>query len=201
MKLGKKSQLALLNNHKKTADLQKLSSVLYEEDQFLSRNQTEEEELSFWEVCRSRSMLVIGVAAAVTTGVFAWTLTQKSEYEGRFQLLVEPAVTQNTLAKIYSGELKLQPAAPATTENAGFDYESQIQVLQSPQVMSPIIKQLQAKYPEINYNYLLNQKADNLPFSQETRLSINRFKNTKIMKLDIGIMTRKKFSLFWKKLR
>jgi len=183
MKLGKRSQLALFNNHKKTADLQKLSSVLYEEDQFLGRDQTEEEELSFWEVCRSRSMLVIGVAAAVTTGVFAWTLTQKSEYEGRFQLLVEPAVTQNTLAKIYSGELKLQPAAPATAENAGFDYESQIQVLQSPQVMSPIIKQLQAKYPEINYNYLLNQKADNLPFSQETRLSINRFKNTKIIEV------------------
>lgn len=183
MKLGKTSQLALFNNHKRTAELQKISSVLYEEDQFLGRDQTEEEELSFWEVCRSRSILVIGVAAAVTTGVFAWTLNQKSEYEGRFQLLVEPAVTQNTLAKIYSGELKLQPATTATTENAGFDYESQIQVLQSPQVMSPIIKQLQAKYPEINYNYLLNQKADNLPFSQETRLSINRFKNTKIIEV------------------
>ncbi|MEG4417148.1 polysaccharide biosynthesis tyrosine autokinase [Microcoleus sp. LAD1_D5] len=182
MKPGKQSPIALFN-HKKAADLQKMSSGLYEEDQFLGRNKTEAEELSFWEVCRSRSMLVICVAAAVTTGVFAWTLNQKSEYEGRFQLLVEPAVTQNTLAKIYSGELKLQPAAPATQEKGGFDYESQIQVLQSPQVMSPIIKELQAKYPEINYNYLLNQKADNLPLSQETRLSINRFKNTKIIEV------------------
>jgi succinoglycan biosynthesis transport protein ExoP len=68
MKPGKRSQLALLNNHKKAAELQKLSSVLYEEDQFLGRDQTEEKELSFWEVCRSRSILVIGVAAAVTTG-------------------------------------------------------------------------------------------------------------------------------------
>ncbi|MEG4498752.1 polysaccharide biosynthesis tyrosine autokinase [Microcoleus sp. F10-C6] len=183
MKPGKKSQLALFNNHKKAADLQEMSSVFYEENQFLGRQETEEEELNFWEVCRSRSILVIGVAAAVTTGVFAWTLNQKSEYEGRFQLLVEPAVTQNTLAKIYSGDLKLQPAAPAATEKSDFDYESQIQVLQSPQVMSPIIKELQAKYPEINYNYLLNQKADNLPFSQQTRLSINRFKNTKIIEV------------------
>ncbi|MEG4021843.1 MULTISPECIES: polysaccharide biosynthesis tyrosine autokinase [unclassified Microcoleus] len=182
MKLGKQSQIALFN-HKKVAELQKISSGTYEEDQFLGINKTNPEELSFWEVCRSRSILVIGVAAAVTTGVFAWTLNQKSEYEGRFQLLVEPAVTQNTLAKIYSGELKLQPAAPATQEKGGFDYESQIEVLQSPQVMSPIIKQLQAKYPEINYNYLLNPKADNLPFSQETRLSINRFKNTKIIEV------------------
>ncbi|MBD0341847.1 MAG: hypothetical protein ICV61_13485, partial [Microcoleus sp. Co-bin12] len=57
MKPGKRSQLALLNNHKKAADLQKLSSVLYEEDQFLAIEKTEEEELSFWEVCRSRSLL------------------------------------------------------------------------------------------------------------------------------------------------
>ena len=182
MKLGKKSQIALFNNNKKNTGLKKKSSLLYEDEQFLYRNQAEEE-LSFWQVCRSRSFLVIGVAAAVTTGVFAWTLNQKSEYEGRFQLLVESAVTQNTLAKVYSGELKLQPATPATPESPGFDYESQIQVLQSPQVMSPIIKQLRAKYPEINYDYLLNQKADNLSFSQENRLSINRFKNTKIIEV------------------
>ena len=183
MKPGKKSQITLFNNNKKAEVQQRISSVLYEEDQFLYRDKTEEAELSFWEICRSRSMLVIGVAAAVTTGVFGWTLNQKSEYEGRFQLLVEPAVTQNTLAKVYSGELKLQPATPATPESPGFDYESQIQVLQSPQVMSPIIQQLRAKYPEINYNYLLNQKADNLPFSQQTRLSIARFKNTKIIEV------------------
>ena len=182
MKPGKKSQIALFNNNKKNTGLKKKSSLLYEDEQFLYRNQAEEE-LSFWQVCRSRSFLVIGVAAAVTTGVFAWTLNQKSEYEGRFQLLVESAVTQNTLAKVYSGELKLQPATPATPESPGFDYESQIQVLQSPQVMSPIIKQLRDKYPEINYDYLLNQKADNLSFSQENRLSINRFKNTKIIEV------------------
>ncbi|PSB13024.1 lipopolysaccharide biosynthesis protein, partial [filamentous cyanobacterium Phorm 46] len=182
MKPGKNSQITLFNNNKKAAGQQRISSVMYEEEQFF-RDKTEEQELSFWQVCRSRSFLVIGVAAAVTTGVFAWTLNQKSEYEGRFQLLVEPAVTQNTLAKVYSGELKLQPAAPATPEIPGFDYESQIQVLQSPQVMSPIIKELRSKYPEINYNYLLNQKADNLPFSQQTRLSINRFKNTKIIEV------------------
>ena len=182
MKPGKKSQITLFNNNKKNTGLTNTSSMLYEDEQFSYRNKAEEE-LSFWQVCRSRSFLVIGVAAAVTTGVFAWTLNQKSEYEGRFQLLVESAVTQNTLAKVYSGELKLQPATLATPESPGFDYESQIQVLQSPQVMSPIIQQLRAKYPEINYNYLLNQKADNLPFSQQTRLSINRFKNTKIIEV------------------
>ena len=184
MKPGKNSQLALFNNkNKKVARQQPLSSVLYQDELFLDQEKTEAEQLNFWEICRRRSILVIGVAAAVTTGVFAWTLTQKSEYEGRFQLLVEAPLTQNTVAKIYSGELKMQPAAPATPENPIFDYESQIQVLQSPQVMSPIIKQLRAKYPDINYNYLFNQKTDNLPFNPQTRLSINRFKNTKIIEV------------------
>ena len=183
MKPGKKSQITQFNNNRKLYDRQNISTAVYQENQFLDRENREEEELSFWEVCRSRSLLVIGVAVAVTTGVFAWTLTQKSEYEGRFQLLVEAPITQNTLAKIYSGELKVQPASPGTAESPAFDYESQIQVLKSPQVMSPIIKQLRAKYPEINYNYLLNQKADNLPFSEGTRLSINRFKNTKIIEV------------------
>ena len=200
MKPGKNSQITLFNNNKKVVGQQKLSSVLYEEEQFFDRDKREEEELSFWEVCRSRSLLVIGVAAAVTTGVFAWTLNQKSEYEGRFQLLVEPAITQNTLAKVYSGELKLQPASPGTAENPGFDYESQIQVLQSPQVMSPIIKQLQAKYPEINYSYLLNQKVDNLPFSGETRLSVNRFKNTKIIEVRYRDYDPKKINFVLEKL-
>ncbi|NJK68100.1 MAG: polysaccharide biosynthesis tyrosine autokinase [Richelia sp. CSU_2_1] len=184
MKPGKNSQLALFNNkNQKVARQQPLSSVLYQDEVFLDRENNETEKLSFWDICKRRSILVIGVAAAVTTGVFAWTLTQKSEYEGRFQLLVEAPVTQNNLAKIYSGDLKLQPAAPAMPENPIFDYESQIQVLQSPQVMSPIIKQLRAKYPDINYNYLFNQKTDNLPFTPQTRLSINRFKNTKIIEV------------------
>lgn len=183
MKPGKNSRLAVFKKHKNAVGQQKTSSVLYQDDEFLEREKTEAEELSFWEVCRSRSLLVIGVTVAVTTGVFSWTLNQKSEYEGRFQLLVEAPITQNTLAKIYSGEVKLQPAAPATPENQVFDYESQIQVLQSQQVMSPIIKQLRTKYPEINYSYLLSYKKDNLPFTQETRLSINRFKNTKIIEV------------------
>jgi polysaccharide biosynthesis transport protein len=136
MKPGQNSQLALFNKKKKAANQQKLASVLYQKDEFLDREKTETEQLSFWDVCRKRSILVIGVAAVVTTGVFSWTLTQRSQYEGRFQILVETPINENTLAKIYSGELKLQPAAPATPETPALDYESQIQILQSPQVMT-----------------------------------------------------------------
>ncbi|NJM59962.1 MAG: polysaccharide biosynthesis tyrosine autokinase [Oscillatoriales cyanobacterium RU_3_3] len=183
MKPGQNSQLALFNKKKKAANSQKLASVLYREDEFLGREKTEAEQLSFWGVCRKRSILVIGVAAVVTTGVFSWTLTQRSQYEGRFQILVETPITESTVAKIYSGELKLQPAAPATPETPALDYESQIQILQSPQVMTPIIKELRAKYPEINYNYLLNQKPDVWPLSPDSRLTIDRFKNTKILEI------------------
>ncbi|MGL5060315.1 MAG: GumC family protein [Microcoleus sp.] len=182
MKPGQNSQLALFNKKKKAANPQKLASVLYREDELLGRQTPEQEQLNFWQVCQRRSLVVIGVAAAVTTGVFSWTLTQRNQYEGRFQLLVEPAVTQNILPKIPSSALKQQPT-PAAPETPTIDYESQIQILQSPQVMAPIIKELQGKYQEINYNYLFNQKPDNFPFSPESRLSVNRFKNTKIIEV------------------
>jgi receptor protein-tyrosine kinase len=79
------------------------------------------------------------------------------------------------------------------------DYESQIQVLQSPQVMAPIIKELRAKYPEINYSYLLNQKPDSWPFSPDSRLSINRFKNTKIIEVRYRDYDQKKIQFVLEK--
>lgn len=64
-------------------------------------------------------------------------------------------------------------------DNYGLDYQSQIQVLKSPQIIKPIITEIQKEYPEINYNFLFGQ-AKNQPFSVE-RLEIKRLDNTKII--------------------
>ncbi|HLO51383.1 MAG TPA: polysaccharide biosynthesis tyrosine autokinase [Kamptonema sp.] len=180
MKSEPNSQLAVFNSNKKQPQ-QQLTSVLYPED-IQKHDKSELEEGSIWNVCQRRAILIIGVAAAVTTAVFSWTLNQTNQYEGKFQLLVEPVVTEKTLAKIYSGELKLQPAAPANSENSAFDYDSQIQVLQSPQVMSPIIKQLQSKYPDIGYRTLFGKTTENVQFGED-KLSIKRINNTKILEV------------------
>ena len=40
----------------------------------------------------------------------------------------------------------------------GLDYDTQIEVLRSPHVMNPIVKDLAAKYPEISYEELIKPK-------------------------------------------
>ena len=61
------------------------------------------------------------------------------------------------------------------------DYESQIKVLKSPQIMQPIIADIQKEYPEVNYNFLFDQPRNQF-FSRE-KLKIQRLGDTKIIEV------------------
>jgi polysaccharide biosynthesis transport protein len=96
---------------------------------------------------RRRGLVIAGVGTIVMAGMTYLTLTQKAEYQGSFRLLVEPVKEESTnLNKLTdTNEVGGRPT---------LDYESQIQVLKSPELMNDIAKNLQAKYPEINNDYL-----------------------------------------------
>ncbi|WP_041233318.1 GumC family protein [Cylindrospermum stagnale] len=114
-----------------------------------SEEQGDDSSLSeFLGVLRRRWLVITGVAmTAMTTVIIGWSLSQKQpEYEGNFQLLVE-SVNNDTKAV----ELVKDP----NLDKSNLDYESQIQVLKSSQLMAGTIKHLQAFYPDINYNSLL----------------------------------------------
>ncbi|NEO04238.1 polysaccharide biosynthesis tyrosine autokinase [Moorena sp. SIO3I8] len=98
---------------------------------------------------RRRAILMAGVALTIISGIIAKTLSVVPIYEGKFQLLLEPSSGEDPF------ELQGKPggnsiAAPTTS----FDYDTQIQLLSSPQVMSEIVEQIQTQYPEINYHTL-----------------------------------------------
>ena len=117
-------------------------------------------------IAHRRALVIAGVAIAVTSGVAAKVLKQVPTYEGKFQLLVGRV----------SGEDKVEQLTQSLSKSAGVqvdgpDYETQIQVLWSPQVMSPIVEKIQARYPEINYNTL------------RAKLSISRLQQTKILEV------------------
>src|ERR687886_952702 len=100
-------------------------------------------------IARRRLIVIAGVAIAVASGVAAKVLKQVPQYEGKFQLLVGSV----------SGEDKVDELTQSLSKSAnvrveGPDYETQIQVLWSPQVMSPIVKKIQKQYPEIDYDTL-----------------------------------------------
>jgi capsular exopolysaccharide synthesis family protein len=119
-------------------------------------------------IARRRFIVIAGVAIAVTSGVAAKILKQVPIYEGKFQLLIGPA----------SGEDKVNELTESLSKTANFqvegpDYETQIQVLSSPQVMSQmkIVEEIQKRYPEIDYNTL------------QSKLRIYRLAQTKILEV------------------
>ncbi|WP_341531123.1 polysaccharide biosynthesis tyrosine autokinase [Nostoc sp. UHCC 0302] len=103
----------------------------------------------FLSLVRRRALVIAGVSITVMATVVAnLMLNQKQpQYEGSFQMLVEPL----------NDDTKVDVVKDTTNvSQTGLDYQSQIQVLKSPQLMGGIIKQLQTKYPDITYASLLN---------------------------------------------
>ena len=114
-------------------------------------------------VVKHRLRLIGIVAASITTASILWSFNQEPKYQGNFQLLVEPVNQQqdeNTLSIL--GQ-----------EWSGLDYDTQIEVLRSPSTLLPIIDQLAVKYPDIEYDDLIQRK--NSP------LQIDRIDETKIL--------------------
>ncbi|MEO8890503.1 MAG: polysaccharide biosynthesis tyrosine autokinase, partial [Coleofasciculaceae cyanobacterium] len=116
---------------------------------------------------RRRMILIAGVAIAVTSGVAAKVLKEVPKYEGKFQLLVEPPSRQDDKVKQLSQALDTSGG----DKLQGVDYQTQIQVLKSPQVMSPILKKIQARYPDITEEAI------------QAKLTISRMAETKIIEV------------------
>ena len=84
------------------------------------------------------------------------------------------------------------------SNNYSLDYKSQIQVLKSPQIMQPIIAEIQKEYPEINYNFLL-KKPKNIFFSRE-KFKIQRLGDTKILEVSYNDSDKNKIKFVLDKL-
>lgn len=119
-------------------------------------------------VFRRRALVIAGVTIAVTSGIGFWSFRQEPKYESRFQLLVEPVTAEG-------GKLNKLAQVPGVTDvpYSVLDYDTQIQVLRSPNLMSPILQEIQKRYPEVNYDSLITS----------TKLKIGRFEETKILEV------------------
>ena len=114
---------------------------------------------NFFHFLKRRAIVIIGVVSVGMTGVTYSTLTQESIYQGNFQILVEAVNNDDKVGKLNLVESNFAPD--------GLDYESQIQVLKSPELLQPVVKKLQESYPDITYNSLV------------LNLTLNRFGTNK----------------------
>ncbi|MFM5902060.1 MAG: GumC family protein [Dolichospermum sp.] len=103
---------------------------------------------SFFDLLQRRAVMIIGVVSVVMGGVVYTTFKQVPIYENSFQILVEPVNSDSKLGKIDLG-------LASSLQSTGLDYESQIQVLKSPELLEDFIKKIQRSHPDINYQTLL----------------------------------------------
>ena len=104
---------------------------------------------------KHRLRLICAVVVGVTATTAFISFSQEAKYKGSFQLLVEPV-----------SEEKEDPLAVLEEDLGGLDYETQIEVLRSPHIMNPIVKDLSAKYAEISYEELIKPKRSPLKIEQ-----------------------------------
>ena len=83
-------------------------------------------------------------------------------------------------------------------KNYILDYESQIQLLKSPQIMQPIIAEIQQEYPEVNYNLLFEKPRDK--FWVGEKLKVERLGDTKIIEVSYKDSDKNKINFVLDKL-
>ncbi|BAY94722.1 hypothetical protein NIES3275_67740 [Microchaete diplosiphon NIES-3275] len=114
---------------------------------------------------RRRFLVIVGVSTVVMlASAFNMRFNQKQpEYESSFQLLVEPVNDDSKVVDVVKDA--------NSTSKSNLDYDSQIQVLKSPELIGGIVKHIKPYYPDISYDELING------------LQINRLGETKIIEV------------------
>ncbi|MCJ8278661.1 MAG: polysaccharide biosynthesis tyrosine autokinase [Rivularia sp. ALOHA_DT_140] len=168
----------------KETDLQPLNetkSLPREPYWLLKRPQNiEEESIGFGQIfsmLRRRAALIVSVAAIATTGAVIWGSTRTPKYEGKFQLLVEPLRnSESELLVLLSKTLQQDVNKITRQNNTALDYQALVEVLKSPNIIEPVVEEIQEKYPGVTYGKLIGgSKAGKVPSSvKDGQLHISR---------------------------
>lgn len=104
-------------------------------------------------VLRRRALLMTGVAIATTSVVWVGALLQKPQYLSGFQLLVEPVTEDGrSLSALDNNASKSNKPVLGSK----LDYLTEIKVLGSPNLLQPIVEDIQKQYPEVTYRSLMS---------------------------------------------
>ncbi len=106
-------------------------------------------------------MLALGLAAGAVSVVKNAQVVPV--YQSSFRLLVEPVRDQKNLSRLTDTQQGGNPQE--------LDYTTQIEVLLSPETLTPILAQATDRYPDVSYDTVINQ------------LAVNRLGETKILEV------------------
>ncbi len=114
--------------------------------------------LQFWRnLWQRQQRTMVGVAIAITSVSWGWTLTRTPIYQSSFQLLVQPPTAAPINLNLNPGAAIAPTVQPSVVPS--FDYATQIAILRSQQQLQVSIDRLRATYPTLSYPELANQLA------------------------------------------
>jgi capsular exopolysaccharide synthesis family protein len=142
----------ILSISKRGRQLQELPSV--DKDEFNAPPQRGLNLRPLLRTVQRKALLIIVIAGVVAVGAWVKSKSAPPTYGGDFRLLVEPVTNE------------ARAADPSTLSRAGgavpgqdafqLDYATQLEILQSPKILSEIVAQVRSKYPEFSYDELKN---------------------------------------------
>lgn len=124
--------------------------------------------------------IVIAINILTIGATIAWNRQQIPQYEGSFRILIEPVTAEGQVVSAVTGSQKAgeeQEFGSTQSSKATLDYPTQIQLLLSEKILSPVVDKLKPTHPALSYEAL------------KKTLIISRFKateDTKILEIKYG---------------
>jgi polysaccharide biosynthesis transport protein len=110
------------------------------------------------DVVRRRLPIILGVTSLVLVATVIWNRTRPPAYEGSFKILIEPVTAESQVVSSLSGnstKVENQDLGNTQASQPTLDYPTQIQILTSPKILTPVVQKLQSSDPTFSYGKLV----------------------------------------------
>jgi capsular exopolysaccharide synthesis family protein len=101
---------------------------------------------------------VILITLAVSTATFYWSKSRPASYQGKFGMLIEPVTAESEVVSAVSGRggasVESQDLGNTQATQPVLDYATQIEILRSPQLLNPVVRNLQSQYSDLTVENL-----------------------------------------------
>jgi polysaccharide biosynthesis transport protein len=109
---------------------------------------------------RRRIVPVLVITLAVSAATYVWSRSRPATYQSQFSMLIEPVTAESEVVSAVSGgsgvSIQSQDLGNTQASQPVLDYATQIEILLSPQLLNPVVRNLQAQYPELTVEDLKN---------------------------------------------
>ncbi|NJO39596.1 MAG: polysaccharide biosynthesis tyrosine autokinase [Cyanobacteria bacterium CRU_2_1] len=95
-----------------------------------------------------QALLIAGVATLVAVGASYLAMREQSLYMGDFQILVEPVTNEARITDPLS--VTRAPGGVPSRDTFTLDYATQLQILQSPEMLESISQEVRTQYPDFS---------------------------------------------------